>query len=412
MRSGIIGFVLGVTLAALAAVVVQQRIIRDIKQDVAFRFDRYVFDEAEFPSGDFEAGRLVHRFLFPARFTITFYDAHYNEVAKAEKPGRYGAVVRMKLAGNEVDQFVTLYRTPGKVFWKQTPWPMSVQLPEAGLDPTVLRNQQPEIGEMLRSTLAGRANDSANLAILLAALSEISPSDPPALPGASIARNNDWWFGLRQRIGLPESYRHLVELPRDYDADPVRRWPVLLYLVGHAEFGNDLHLVRGSGIARRVADGQQEPAIIVAPQCPDAEEWNPKVLAQLLDEITAKYRVDPDRIYVTGGPATWDMALAYPERIAAILPITCESDQVDAVRLKAMPIWASHQVDDPMIPASLTIGMVDRIRQAGGHPHETITDGKKDVWEVVYDADSPVFPWLFAQKRGQPEVITPGVPTP
>jgi hypothetical protein len=297
--------------------------------------------------------------------------------------------------GNERLRFITLYRTPDKIFWRQVPWPMSVQLPDAGVDPTVLHNQQPEIGEMFKSGLVDtHDNVSTKMAILLAGLSETSPTDPPADWHTNvIARDNDWWYGLRARLGLTEKYPRIVELPKDYDADPAKKWPLVLYMIGRGEFGTNMNLARQSALCRKVD-----------------EEWNTRVLSDLLDEMEAKYRIDPDRIYVTGGYGSWDVAIALPDRIAAILPIRCLSNPIDAPRLKNMPIWAFHDTPNDHIPLSVTTDMIDAIRKAGGHPHVTITDGSQDIWEVPYLSDPPLN-WLFAQKRGQPETVLPSVPT-
>jgi len=414
MRPGIIGFILGMALVVLAFLVVRQRVIRDVQPDVFFQFNTSVFNGPEFPTGGFESGRMVHRFMFPARFTIKFYNAQYQEVTRAEKPGRYGAVVRINfLGGPEKLRFITLYRAPGKIFWGQAAWPMSVQFPDGGVDPAVLRAQQAEIGGVLKSGFVdSHDNVSTKIAILLAGLSETAPGDPPADWHTNVtARDNDWWYGLRQRLGLAESYHRIVELPRDYDADPAKRWPLVLYMIGRGEFGTDLNLARQSALCRKVGDGVQPiPAILVAPQPPYDEEWNMRVLSDLLDEMCAKYRVDPDRIYVTGGYGSWEVAIAYPDRIAAILTILCLSNPADAARLKDVPIWAFHDNSNAHIPVNLTTDMINAIRKAGGHPHMTITDGTHDLWEIPYATDAPLT-WLFAQKRGQPEIVTPGVPS-
>jgi hypothetical protein len=418
MRYGIVGFILGVILVLAAVLVVQQRVIHDVEPDLSFRFDTYVFDGPDFPKCDFDSGRLVHRALFPARYTTTFYDAHDQEVTQADKPGRYGVVVRMRLGlGHEVRQFITLYRAPGHhlpgaaLGWDR-PLELTAQLPDLGLDPNVVRTQAPQINGIVSRSFVTHGETSRDLAILLAGLSETQPGDPPAVARTdAFARDADWWFGLRQRLGLAEEYNHFVELPRGYDADPAKKWPLMLYLVSRAEYGTDIHLVHRSGLARRVEDGQQVPAIVVAPQCPYAEEWNPRVLNRLLDEVSAKYRVDPDRIYVTGGTATWQMALQYPDRLAAIVPIWCQSDPDDAARLKDLPVWAFDDTMNQFPTGSPILDMVTGIRKAGGHAHLTIAPPNQDVWELVY-SDDAVFNWLFAQKRGQPEVMTPGVAMP
>jgi hypothetical protein len=413
MRSGIIGFVLGAVLIILAFVIVRQHAIHDVEYELSARFDRYVFDGSDFPKGDFQMGRIVHRLLFPTRFTTTFYDAHYQEVKRADRPGRYGAVVTMEISNEVLHRFITLYRTPVKIYWSDTPWPMSVQLPpEISLDPAVVRNQETEIGEMLKNDFVGRGDASPDLAILLAGLSETAPADPPAVMRTDVAARDDaWWQGLRERLGLAPQYPFLVNLPRDYAADPGKHWPLILYITTGAESGTDLQRVRQSGLARVIQDGKQLPAVVISPQCPLNESWNSRALSRLLDDVTAKYRIDPDRIYLTGGSETWGLALAYPERLAAIVPIDGETDPADAARLKGVPVWAFHGGGDEATPITRTTDMLDAIRKAGGRTHLTISKKCGDIWDEVYAMDA-VYTWLLAQKRGEPEVITPGVPMP
>ena len=419
MRSGLIGLVLGTIVTLLALLAVQQLIIRGAASDLTYRFSECVFSESEFPPGYLEQGRVVSRCLFPVRITTTFYDAKYHEVTRADQPGRYGAVVRIGLNGGVVlHRFITLYRTPVKVFWYETAIPISAQLPpEIGLNPTVLQNQAAEIGEAIRYKFFGDAAASPDLAILLAALSETSPNDPPAVERTNfLARDADWWFGLRERLGLAEKYPYLVDLPAGYDADPGKRWPLILYLHGGAEKGNDLRLVRESGLAASIAGGRRIPAVVISPQCPWYEYWSTQVLSQLLDDVSAKYHIDPDRIYVTGasmgGDATWDLALAHPERFAALVPIAGESDPADAARIKDIPTWAFQGEDDVVVPPKGITDMVNAMRQAGGHPHLTLFPHVgHDSWDKAYAMDA-LYTWLLAQKRAQPEVVTPGMQTP
>jgi pimeloyl-ACP methyl ester carboxylesterase len=413
MRSGIIGFVLG---AILVVAILQQIIIREVAPSLSYHFNDYILDGPDFPQGDFEQGRLVHRALFPARVNTTFYDAQYNVVTRADKPGRYGAVVRMSFTGGVVEyRYITLYRTPVKIYWWEGHMPLSIQWPsDTGIDPAVYQIQAREIAEIIDDR---GVYDTPHLAILLAGLSETSRTDPPAVWRTDVtARDSAWWYGLRQRLGLAEKYNYLVDLPANYDADPAKRWPLILYLHSAAEYGGNIELVRESGLAGQIHKGRQVPAVVVSPQSPSSEGWDSQVLSQLLDEVSAKYRIDPDRIYLTGasagGDGTWKLALAYPDRFAAIIPIAGEGDSADAARLKDIPVWAFRGEKDDVIPASQETDMINAIAAAGGHAHLTIIpNAPHGVWDQVYSTDS-VFTWLFAQKRGQPEVLTPGLPTP
>jgi pimeloyl-ACP methyl ester carboxylesterase len=419
MRRGLIGFGLGLVGALLAFLVFQQIVIRTAADDFSYRFRKYVFYEPQFPWGYLDQGRVITRFLFPVKVTTTFYDAQYNVVTQAEKPGRYGAVVDIRLLGGVVEhRFLTLYRTPAMVFWSDGPMTVTAQFPPGtGIDPAVLQNQAQKIGEAVKLGFTGFNDDSPNLAIVLAGLSETSPNDPPAVARTNVFnRDADWWFGLRQRLGLAEKYPYLVDLPQGYGADPGKPWPLILYLHGGNEKGHNLQQVRVSGLARVIAKGRQVPAIVISPQCPYGEYWDKRVLSQLLDEICAKYRVDPDRIYLTGismgGDAVWDMALVHPERFAALMTVAAEGDPADAARLKDIPDWAFHGQKDDVVPVQQTIDMVNGIRQAGGRAHMTLfPDLGHDAWDRAYAMDS-LYTWLLAQKRGQPEVLTPGVPVP
>jgi len=419
MRWGIIGFIVGVGSLFLALVIAQHLVIEASAEDLTYQFDTYVFYTPQFPHGDLEQGRVVRRCLFPVKITTTFYDAHYHEVTQADQPGRYGAVVRIGLNGSIVlHRFITLYRAPEKIIWADGPMTASAQLPSGtGIDPAVLSHQEHEIGEAIKYGFFGDDTAPADLAILLAGLSEISPNDPPAVNRTGVAaRDENWWFGLRQRLGLAQNYQCLLDLPKGYDADVARRWPLILYLHGGDQKGHDLQLVRKSGLLLAVTNGRQLPAIIVSPQCPWYNGWSVPVLSQLLDDVCAKYRVDPDRIYLTGisagGDATWDFALAHPDRFAAIVPIAGEGDPADAARIKDLPIWAFQGEKDDVVPPDLTIHMVDALQQVGGHPHLTLfPNAGHDSWDQAYATDA-LYTWLMAQKRGQPEVVTPGVPSP
>ena len=111
-----------------------------------------------------------------------------------------------------------------------------------------------------------------------------------------------------------------------------------------------------------------------------------------------------------GGDASWDLAMNYPDRFAAIAPMTGEGDVSDAARIIHVPIWAFQGQKDHIVNPNSVIMMVDALRKAGGHPHLTLyPDLDHNCWDTAYASDA-LYTWLFAQKRGQPEVLTPGLP--
>ncbi len=86
----------------------------------------------------------------------------------------------------------------------------------------------------------------------------------------------------------------------------------------------------------------------------------------LLDEIEANYRVDKNRIYVTGlsmgGHGTWTLALAEPNRFAAIAPVCGWSHPVEFQKIANIPIWIFHGAKDFVVPVSASEQMVENIK--------------------------------------------------
>jgi acetyl esterase/lipase len=415
------GFCFGAVAAVAALFIIQLVQVAPVLDQVGYHFSTCVFGGPDFPTGDLDNGRLLRRALVPVCVSIRFFDAQFHEVRQAAQPGRYGAVVRIQLGGLVSGyRYVTLFRTPAKISGDLIDIPIAAPLPaEFGLNPAVVREQQAPIGEALQNMLVDYEYDAEpeSFAILLARLSETRPGDPPAfLHADKDTRNEAWWYELRTRLNLAPTYRRIVDLPDGYAADPARRWPLILFLHHSDAGGSDLDEVRNCSLMRLIAGGRKVPAIVVAPQCPTAQTWSLPVLDHLLDTVQHDYRIDPDRIYLTGtssgGDASWNLALVHPDRFAALVPMSAESEPREAWRLRHVPVWGFQGGKDPLVPPIKMREMVDAARRAGGHAHLTLfPDAGHDCWDAAYATDA-LWTWLFAQKRGQPEVVTPGTPSP
>jgi predicted peptidase len=80
---------------------------------------------------------------------------------------------------------------------------------------------------------------------------------------------------------------YLLHLPPDYKAGTNQKWPLILFLHGKGERGDNLELVKKHGIARIVEEQPDFPFIAVSPQCPDTSWWPEETpaLKALLDFI-------------------------------------------------------------------------------------------------------------------------------
>lgn len=210
---------------------------------------------------------------------------------------------------------------------------------------------------------------------------------------------------FQRPITLTARARYLLALPTGYATDRTKRWPLLLFLHGAGERGENLDLVKSHGPIKLAEQGQEFPFLIVAPQCPTGEWWRAEILAALLDAIEDRYRVDKTRIYVTGlsmgGYGTWTLALTYPHRFAAIAPICGGGHWWTTPRIKHLPAWVFHGTKDNVVPLKRSQEMVDALRQAGGNVKFTRYPGiGHDSWTATY-ANPKLYEWLLSHRRGK-----------
>ncbi|MDF3058163.1 MAG: Alpha/beta hydrolase family protein [Rariglobus sp.] len=204
-------------------------------------------------------------------------------------------------------------------------------------------------------------------------------------------------------VTVPVTINYLEALPEGYGADAKKRWPLVIFLHGSGERGTDLQKVAKHGPPKRVEEGKAFPFILLSPQCPAGQWWDIAALDVWLDEVVRKYRVDPERIYLTGlsmgGYGSWGWAQRSPKRFAAIVPVCGGGDPKQGAKLKDLPVWAFHGAKDPTVPLARTEEMIAAIKEAGGEPRVTIyPEAAHDSWTAAY-ADDEVFTWLLAQKR-------------
>lgn len=199
--------------------------------------------------------------------------------------------------------------------------------------------------------------------------------------------------------------RYLVYLPRDYSASTTR-WPLVLFLHGSGERGEDLTRVTVHG-PPKLAATQDLPFIIIAPQVPDGEIWSADALLAILDHVQGTLRVDLDRVYVTGlsmgGFGAWEVAMAAPGRFAAVVPISGGGNPVGACKLGRVPVRIYHGDQDNVIPASWSTVMKQWIDQCHGNASLIMYHGvDHDAWTQTY-ADPAFWTWLLAQRRDSSE---------
>lgn len=211
---------------------------------------------------------------------------------------------------------------------------------------------------------------------------------------------------FQKEIRKTVSAAYLLYLPKDYERDVKKKWPLMLFLHGSGERGKDIEMVKRHGPPKLIGEGREFEFVVVSPQCPDNEDWTNDVLIALVDEIVRSYRIDEVRVYLTGlsmgGWGTWNLALEYPERFAAIAPICARTDRnnpAKASRLTDIPIWVFHGALDNVVPITESGRIVEALRVAGANVKFTVyPEAGHDSWTETYN-NADFYRWLLAQHK-------------
>ena len=209
-------------------------------------------------------------------------------------------------------------------------------------------------------------------------------------------------------------YDYLTYLPTDYGANVSTKWPAIIFLHGGSSRGNDLNRVKANGIPDRLERGKNIPFIVIAPQCPIDKRWETDDWFDVLyAEITTRYRIDTNRIYLTGfslgGSGTWYLAMKHPSTFAAIAPISGKTSHIQfivdsACKLVGVPIWVFHGKDDEIVDVKETYQIAERLDQCNVAYSLSVFDGHKHwqtQWEVY--GDDKIYSWFLECKRHRTE---------
>ncbi len=193
----------------------------------------------------------------------------------------------------------------------------------------------------------------------------------------------------------------MLFLPKDFQKQ--ESWPLMLFLHGAGERGDDLDRVTFHGPPKIVKTKTDFPFVVVSPQCPKGTWWKTDRLVPLLDHVIDKYKVDADRVVVTGlsmgGFGSWGLAGKCPERWAAVVPICGGGDPEQAEKMKDLAIWNFHGAKDRVVPIGRSEAMVNAVRDAGGQVKFTVyPEAGHNSWTQAYSTPE-LYEWMLEQRR-------------
>ena len=205
---------------------------------------------------------------------------------------------------------------------------------------------------------------------------------------------------------------------------PVEGWPILLFLHGAGERGENLDRVKVHGPPKLIQKVDElSNAVVISPQCPKENWWVARTLMQLLREVIAGLgtSVDLNRVYVTGlsmgGYGSWDLLSKYPDFFAAAAPI-CGGGDIGRLSLNLgakikrsfsiedlkkagnIPVWAFHGEKDGVVPQKESEILVAALKAAGNKriKFTSYPGVNHDSWTRTY-ANPEFYKWIFSQSK-------------
>lgn len=239
--------------------------------------------------------------------------------------------------------------------------------------------------------------------------------------------------------GGQRGYR--VYIPENFD--PKKKYPVILWLHGSVQWGEDNENQLGFGLPAMMRPGGRVEAklgpevlssfIGVFPQSRVETPWSGEMVeyaVKALDQTVAEFKADSRRLYVTGfslgGYGSWYVAAKYPGKFAAIVPIggnikipesyprtfvekfvppdmlkLYDAKDPHAAFVKVVgktPVWIFHGEDDKQIPVTDARSTAEALKAAGVGVRYTEYKGAGHfVFDRAY-AEPGFWAWLLAQR--------------
>lgn len=216
------------------------------------------------------------------------------------------------------------------------------------------------------------------------------------------------------------NYRQLIP-----DTNTLRRYPLVIFLHGSGERGNDNEAQLKWGVMNLATDQNMmmHPSFVIVPQCPEKMSWSNfsfennrtemhlqlaptkpmELLISLIHQLIKTRNIDSNRIYITGlsmgGYGTYDAIERYPNLFAAAVPVCGGGDVSRAPFIAHIPIWIFDGAEDPLVNPLNSLNMLQALTKAGAHPGFTqYPEVGHFSWLGAY-SDSLMLEWLFRQHK-------------
>ncbi|SHK41179.1 carboxylesterase family protein [Epilithonimonas mollis] len=217
---------------------------------------------------------------------------------------------------------------------------------------------------------------------------------------ASVVSAQEIKSEFNKEVKIQKKLSYILDIPKDSKS----KLPLVVFLHGSGERGNNLEMVKAHS-PFTYKNLIKEPVAILAPQCPADSWWDTDAIYFLVKEISEKYNIDKQRIYLTGlsmgGWGTLKLAGEHPEMFAAVAAVCAPTDRVMQANIhqyKNLNIKLFHGgMDDVVLPEN-AFNFYQKLHPINPKAELTIfPNDNHNSWDSTY-SDPKLYEWMLSQK--------------
>lgn len=228
-------------------------------------------------------------------------------------------------------------------------------------------------------------------------------------------------------VDKKDTIAYRILFPENFD--PSKLYPVVFFLHGRGESGNDneKQLTNGAKLFLKTEVRQQYPAIIIFPQCPADSYWaNVKIEADsagkrhfdflkggeptkamkallgMIDNMLDKPYIDKAQVYAgglsMGGMGVYELLRRKPKTFAAAFAICGGDNLANINKYKHVPLWIFQGGKDNVVDPAYSTAIANQLKIVGKEVKFTLfPDAGHNSWDSAF-AEPELVPWLFSHR--------------
>lgn len=221
-----------------------------------------------------------------------------------------------------------------------------------------------------------------------------------------------------------DTLKYRILYPEKFDAS--KQYPVVLFLHGRGESGNDneKQLTHGGKMFLSERFRKDHPSIVIFPQCAESSYWSNveieeasgkrfftfqkggkptksmALVLSLMEKVEKEAYTDKSKIYVgglsMGGMGTFEILRRKSKTFAAAFAICGGDNPANAKKYKNTPLWIFHGGLDDVVNPQLSYSVFRELRRLGHTPKFTIyPKANHNSWDATF-AEPGLLNWLFS----------------